>query len=111
NEVDLLLMRSAITQVTGLIDSGTGSATDLRSSDDFETRLCSASLGARQLAVGVVDRALTCVGGAGYMTDHPLATLYRDVRAGGLLRPYSFLEGPGLLGTWRLDRPSQQDAQ
>ncbi|MEV0289166.1 acyl-CoA dehydrogenase family protein [Kribbella sp. NPDC050820] len=108
NEVDLFLMRSAIAQATGLVD--TGPTTGRWSSDDLQAALCSASLGVRQLAVGVVDRALTCVGGAGYVADHPLATLYRDVRAGGMLRPYSFLDGPRLLGTWRLGLSDEQDA-
>ncbi|NEA45663.1 acyl-CoA dehydrogenase family protein [Streptomyces sp. SID10815] len=37
----------------------------------------------------VVDRCLSLVGGGAYMAGHELARLYRDVRAGGFMQPYS----------------------
>jgi alkylation response protein AidB-like acyl-CoA dehydrogenase len=52
-----------------------------------------AKLMVNQLAAGVVDDCLTVVGGATYVAEHPLARLYRDVRAGWFMQPYTYADG------------------
>ncbi|GAB7042959.1 MULTISPECIES: L-evernosamine nitrososynthase [Catenuloplanes] len=52
-----------------------------------------AKMTVNQLAPAIVDDCLSLAGGQAYAGQHPLARLYRDVRAGGFMQPYSYVDG------------------
>ena len=51
-----------------------------------------------ETAVDIVNDCMTVAGGSSYMSDNPLSRLYRDVRAGMYMQPFSPIEGYEYLG-------------
>jgi len=61
-----------------------------------------AKLIVNQMAPAVVFDAQSLIGGASFSASHPLARLYRDVRAGGFMQPYTYIDAVDYLSAQAL---------
>jgi alkylation response protein AidB-like acyl-CoA dehydrogenase len=105
NEVELAGSRALLARAAAVLDDRLPTLeaeAGQRVLDGLMKEVQCASLGTRRSAVAVVDRALTISGGAGYLSSDLLSRLYRDVRAGPFMQPFSALDAYEYIGRVRL---------
>ena len=56
-----------------------------------------------ETAANIVDRCVTLYGGGAYVSDNPMAKLYRDVRAGQFMQPWARNQAIEIIGKVALD--------
>ena len=98
-EVDVHVMRAAVEHCGLLLDATYGGR--FPSEDELVATMRhfqATKTFVNQRAIEAVDRAMRASGGAGFMAASPLARMYRDVRAGPFMQPWSPLEVYTYLG-------------
>lgn len=112
-EMHLLTCRAVLDRVSTLLDDHLARCTDaeltLVDTHHLMAEMQCAKAVVEQNAIAAVDAALTASGGSGYRTADPLSRLYRDVRAGPFMQPFSPVELHEYVGRVRLDRSPDVD--
>lgn len=62
-----------------------------------------------ELGLKIVNDCLTVVGGSTYVNAHPLSRLYRDIRAGWFMQPYTYPDGVDFLSAQALGIAQHND--
>lgn len=68
-----------------------------------------AKLVANRLAPSIVNDCMTVTGSVAYSTGHQLSRLFRDVRAGGFMQPYTYVDGVDFLSAQALGLVQDND--
>jgi alkylation response protein AidB-like acyl-CoA dehydrogenase len=93
SEADLATCRALVERVGRLIDHHAlerpAAEVSIEELHELNREFQCAKLVVNRSCIDVVDRSLTASGGAGYLTSNVLSRLYRDVRAGPFMQPFS----------------------
>jgi alkylation response protein AidB-like acyl-CoA dehydrogenase len=109
-EVDVHVMRATVEHCALLLDETFGNRFPTQDElVDVMRQFQATKAFVNQRAVEAVDRAMRATGGAGYMGSSPIARMYRDVRAGPFMQPWSPLEVYSYLGQVALGMEPDDD--
>ena len=107
-EIDLATARAALERSATIADA-LFEAHPLTIPDDALRRVTAEFQGTKHFvtrkAIAIVDQAMSLSGGAGFLSANPLSRLYRDVRAGPFMQPFSQFEAFELIGKVALGLP------
>jgi alkylation response protein AidB-like acyl-CoA dehydrogenase len=113
NEIDLAVSRAAVGRVAALLDEEFAAHEPAELSrprlHELMKEVQCVNVAVKRAAMATVDRALTMSGGRGYLNSNPLSRLYRDVRAGPFMQPFSFLHVLEYIGRVRLGWDTELD--
>jgi alkylation response protein AidB-like acyl-CoA dehydrogenase len=101
SEIDLFACRAVLDRAGGLIDRCVVEPLEMPSIRELRrvhAQFQAAKSEISRRSIDVVGRALDLCGGSGYLEGHPLARLYRDIRIGPLLQPYTANEVHDYIG-------------
>ncbi|MFI6026210.1 acyl-CoA dehydrogenase family protein [Amycolatopsis magusensis] len=108
SEVDARLhsLRAAVGTGLALADApATGALADpAERGRRMMTSFQCAKLAVNRFAPEIVGDCLTLVGGASYVATNPLSRLYRDVRAGSFMHPFTYADAVDYLSAQALER-------
>lgn len=106
-DIDLAAARAVLNDATAGIDSllALNEEPDLATAHACMRDYQCAKWTVNQNAIAIVSRAMDVCGGGAFMSDHELSRLYRDVRAGPFMQPFSPTEAREYVGQIALDMP------
>jgi alkylation response protein AidB-like acyl-CoA dehydrogenase len=81
-----------------MVESAGGRDTSLERGHELMKDYQSAKWVVNRNAIEIVSKAMDLFGGGGFLSGNPLARLYRDVRAGPFMQPFSPVDAREYIG-------------
>ena len=106
-DIDLAAARAVLNDATADVDTllAETDAPDLASAHGCMRDYQCAKWTVNQNAISIAARAMDVCGGSAFLSGHELSRLYRDVRAGPFMQPFSPTEAREYVGQIALGRP------